>query len=86
MCAVVAGETAREMRLQVRQGLRKTRTLELRLDYLRNVKEREVFLSWLRRKLGETASKPRYLRTVRGVGIKLVDPFRGSRDGGQAAR
>ena len=50
VCAVVAGETSREMRLQVRQGLRKTRTLELRLDYLRNVKEREALLSWLRRK------------------------------------
>jgi len=38
------------MRLQVRQGLLKTRTLELRLDYLRGVKEREAFLSWLLRK------------------------------------
>jgi two-component system, OmpR family, KDP operon response regulator KdpE len=46
----------------------------------------DVHLSWLRRKLGETASKPRYLRTVRGVGIKLVDPFRGYRDGGPAVR
>ena len=46
----------------------------------------DVHLSWLRRKLGETASKPRYLRTVRGVGIKLVDPLRGNRDGGQATR
>jgi len=34
----------------------------------------DVHLSWLRRKLGETASEPRYLRTVRGVGVKLVDP------------
>lgn len=34
----------------------------------------DVHLSWLRRKLGETASEPRYLHTVRGVGIKLVDP------------
>ncbi|SFR30075.1 DNA-binding response regulator, OmpR family, contains REC and winged-helix (wHTH) domain [Lentzea waywayandensis] len=30
--------------------------------------------SWLRRKLGETASAPRYLHTVRGVGLKLVAP------------
>jgi 3-dehydroquinate dehydratase/shikimate dehydrogenase len=50
LCGVVAAETAREMRVQVRLGLRKTRTLELRLDYLRNSKETEVFLSWLRRK------------------------------------
>jgi DNA-binding response OmpR family regulator len=34
----------------------------------------DVHLSWLRRKLGETASEPRYLHTVRGVGVKLVDP------------
>jgi DNA-binding response OmpR family regulator len=34
----------------------------------------DVHLSWLRSKLGETASDPRYLRTVHGVGIKLVDP------------
>jgi DNA-binding response OmpR family regulator len=34
----------------------------------------EVHLSWLRRKLGETAADPRYLHTVRGVGIKLQAP------------
>ena len=34
----------------------------------------DVHLSWLRRKLGETAAEPRYLRTIRGVGVKLVDP------------
>lgn len=32
----------------------------------------DVHLSWLRRKLGETAAEPRYLHTVRGVGIRLV--------------
>ncbi|MEV6242435.1 response regulator transcription factor [Lentzea sp. NPDC051838] len=32
----------------------------------------DVHLSWLRRKLGETAANPRYLHTVRGVGVKLV--------------
>ncbi len=36
----------------------------------------DVHLSWLRRKLGETAAEPRYLRTVRGVGLRLVDPSR----------
>lgn len=36
----------------------------------------DVHLSWLRRKLGETAQNPRYLHTVRGVGVKLVDPAR----------
>jgi two-component system, OmpR family, KDP operon response regulator KdpE len=34
----------------------------------------DVHLSWLRRKLGETAAQPRYLRVVRGVGAQLVDP------------
>jgi two-component system KDP operon response regulator KdpE len=34
----------------------------------------DVHLSWLRRKLGESATEPRYLHTVRGVGIKLVPP------------
>lgn len=34
----------------------------------------DVHLSWLRRKLGETAAHPRYLISVRGVGIRLVDP------------
>jgi DNA-binding response OmpR family regulator len=34
----------------------------------------DVHLSWLRRKLGESATEPRYLHTVRGVGIKLADP------------
>lgn len=32
----------------------------------------DVHLSWLRRKLGETADAPRMLHTVRGVGVKLV--------------
>jgi len=32
----------------------------------------DVHLSWLRRKLGETASAPRMLHSVRGVGVKLV--------------
>src|ERR1700754_5074321 len=34
----------------------------------------DVHLSWLRRKLGETAASPRYLHTIRGVGIKLEIP------------
>jgi DNA-binding response OmpR family regulator len=31
----------------------------------------DVHLSWLRRKLGESAAAPVYLHTVRGVGVKL---------------
>jgi DNA-binding response OmpR family regulator len=34
----------------------------------------DVHLSWLRKKLGESASDPKYLQTVHGVGIKLIDP------------
>ena len=34
----------------------------------------DVHLSWLRRKLGETAATPRYLHSVRGVGVKIVAP------------
>jgi DNA-binding response OmpR family regulator len=32
----------------------------------------DVHLSWLRRKLGETAAQPKYLKTVRGVGYMLA--------------
>ncbi len=34
----------------------------------------DVHLSWLRTRLGESARSPRYLRSVRGVGVMLVDP------------
>jgi DNA-binding response OmpR family regulator len=34
----------------------------------------DVHVSWLRRKLGESAANPRYLHTVRGVGLKLCAP------------
>ena len=34
----------------------------------------DVHLSWLRRKLGESAAAPRYLHSVRGVGVRLVAP------------
>jgi DNA-binding response OmpR family regulator len=34
----------------------------------------DVHLSWLRRKLGETADQPRLLHTVRGVGVRLEAP------------
>ena len=42
----------------------------------------DVHLSWLRRKLGESAAEPRYLHVVRGVGVRLVDP--GQTNAGQS--
>ncbi len=45
-----------------------------RVSYGGGEKTVDVHLSWLRRKLGETASEPRYLHTVRGVGVKLAEP------------
>ena len=45
----------------------------------------DVHLSWLRRKLGETAQEPRYLHTVRGVGVvDRVDERRGMSRGVRA--
>jgi DNA-binding response OmpR family regulator len=43
-----------------------------RLPYGGADKTVDVHLSWLRRKLGESAANPRYLHTVRGVGVKLA--------------
>jgi len=34
----------------------------------------DVHLSWLRRKLGETAADPQYIHTKRGVGVRLSAP------------
>jgi 3-dehydroquinate dehydratase / shikimate dehydrogenase len=52
---VIAGSTAREMITQVRRAVRSTRTLEIRLDYLRDFRQRTAFLTWLgRRRLGAT--------------------------------
>ena len=45
-----------------------------RLPYGGADKTVDVHVSWLRSKLGESAQQPRYLHTVRGVGIKLTAP------------
>jgi DNA-binding response OmpR family regulator len=37
-------------------------------------KSLDVHLSWLRRKLGESATEPRYLHTVHRVGVRLAAP------------
>ena len=41
----------------------------------------DVHISWLRRKLGEDARSPRFLHTVRGVGVRLADPDAGGASG-----
>ncbi len=64
--------------LAVHQGAVVTKqellTAVWRQPYLGSERTVDTHLSWLRAKLGETASDPHYLHTVRGVGIKLVDP------------
>jgi DNA-binding response OmpR family regulator len=45
-----------------------------RLPYGGSDKTVDVHLSWLRRKLGESAARPRLLQTVRGVGVRLAEP------------
>ncbi len=47
ICAVVAAPTAREMTRQLHAALRLTRTVELRLDWLRSDAERAAFLARL---------------------------------------
>jgi DNA-binding response OmpR family regulator len=44
------------------------------IPYAHADKTIDVHLSWLRRKLGETALQPRYLHTIRRVGIRLSAP------------
>src|SRR5208337_555593 len=48
ICGVAAAATARELRVLLKQALRYTRTVELRLDWLRSDQERQKFLSWLK--------------------------------------
>jgi 3-dehydroquinate dehydratase/shikimate dehydrogenase len=49
ICAVVAAATAREMRAQLDRALQRTRTVELRLDYLKASRQPSRFLGWLKR-------------------------------------
>jgi 3-dehydroquinate dehydratase / shikimate dehydrogenase len=48
LCAVVATPSAREFARLVRSALRETPTVELRLDWLANDRERQNALNWLR--------------------------------------
>ncbi len=49
LCGVAAASTAQEMGNLVREALRLTPTVELRLDWLRSDQERKRFLDWLKR-------------------------------------
>jgi 3-dehydroquinate dehydratase / shikimate dehydrogenase len=62
LCAVVAASTAPEMAERVRSALRETKTIELRLDFLRNDGERGRFLHWLRKSMPKRAT---FLATCR---------------------
>ncbi len=48
ICGVAAATTSPELRSLLRQALRYTRTVELRLDWLGSDQEREKFLTWLK--------------------------------------
>jgi 3-dehydroquinate dehydratase / shikimate dehydrogenase len=56
ICAVVATPRAREFRRLVRAALRETPTVELRLDWLANDRERENALEWLKRSVPKKAA------------------------------
>ena len=49
LCAVVAEDTAARMAHHIRTALRETPTVELRLDWLKNDRERQRLLAWLRK-------------------------------------
>jgi 3-dehydroquinate dehydratase/shikimate dehydrogenase len=48
ICGVLAAPTAAELRRLLAQALRETPTVEARLDWLKNDKERHAFLNWLK--------------------------------------
>jgi len=64
ICAVAAALTAGEMARQVRSALHETRTVELRLDWLRSDTERSRILNWVKRHKPRTA---RFLATCRSI-------------------
>ena len=56
ICAVVATPSALEFRKLVKQALRETPTVELRLDWLANDRERHKALQWLKRSAPRNAN------------------------------
>jgi DNA-binding response OmpR family regulator len=43
-------------------------------NWFGSTKTLDVHVGWLRRKLGDDPSNPRYLHTVRGVGFRFSAP------------
>src|SRR2546422_9116502 len=71
ICAVAAAKTAAEMARQVRAGLKETRTIELRLDWLKSDAERRKLLRWLaRRRFRSATFLATCRRKVAGGGFK----------------
>ena len=62
ICAVAAAKTAAEMARQVRAGLKETRTIELRLDWLKSDAGRRKLLRWLAKQRFRSAT---FLATCR---------------------
>ncbi|HUL15107.1 MAG TPA: type I 3-dehydroquinate dehydratase, partial [Terriglobales bacterium] len=68
ICAVTAAASAVEMAWQIRSALRETRTIELRLDWLRSDTERTRLLNWLKRHKPRAATFLATCRSVAGGG------------------
>ncbi len=62
ICAVAAAKTATEMARQIRAGLKETKTIELRLEWLGSDNERRTLLGWLAR---QKFRKAKFLATCR---------------------
>jgi 3-dehydroquinate dehydratase/shikimate dehydrogenase len=76
ICAVVAAATAHEMKAQLRLALKETRTVELRLDWLRNDTERHLFLQSLSRNRPRRATLLATCRRAVGGGKLQADASR----------
>src|SRR5438552_15976032 len=75
ICAVAAAGTAGEMARQVRAGLKETRTIELRLDWLKSDAERRRLLSWLAKQRFRSATfVATCRRKVAGGGVQGDNP------------
>src|SRR2546430_15394693 len=75
ICAVAAAKTAAEMARLVRAGLKETRTIELRLDWLKSDAERRKLLRWLaRRRFRSATFLATCRRKVAGGGDQRGDP------------